>query len=63
MNINIPLNYNSIKLPFTNTSNLNEFKFNKEKATTHNDDDKTAATILSKMFSYNSSEYKYPFII
>ena len=57
----LSLKNRQIVLPFVNTSNLNEFKFNKQKAKIFNDDDKRAGTILSKMFNYNDSKYKYPF--
>lgn len=54
--------YSNYKLPFKNTTNINEFKFNKEKAEIFNDDDKKASAILNKMFEYdnNTNKYIYP---
>ena len=49
------------ELPFKNTPIPNEFKFNKIKAKISNNNDKSASTILSKMFNYNTDKYIYPF--
>jgi hypothetical protein len=47
-------------LPFIKTNNINEFKFNKIKAKIFNNDDKSAASTLEKMFTYNANRYNYP---
>jgi hypothetical protein len=51
----------NLKTPFINTSNLNVFKFNKEKAVIINDNDKETTAMLEKMFKYEEGKYKYPF--
>lgn len=50
----------NVILPFNNTSNLNEFKFNKIKAHIYNDNDKSTPTLISKMFVHDGTNYKYP---
>jgi hypothetical protein len=45
---------------FMNTSNINEFKFNKEKAEIYNDNDKRSSVILDKIFDIDQNKYKYP---
>ena len=39
-------------LPFINTSNINEFKYNKIKADIYNDNDNRPSAILNKMFNF-----------
>jgi hypothetical protein len=52
---------NYILLPFIKTNKINEFKFKKIKAKIFNNDDKSAASTLEKMFTYNENKYNYPF--
>lgn len=56
----LTLKNKNLKTPFINTSKLNEFKFNKEKASIFNDNDNNTSKMLDKMFIYENNDYKYP---
>ena len=56
----LTLKNKNLKTPFINTSKLNEFKFNKEKASIFNDNDNNTSKMLDKIFIYVNNDYKYP---
>lgn len=50
-----------LKTPIINTSNINEFIFNSEKAIIYdNKDNNDTSSLFMKMFKYNNNKYEYP---